>query len=57
MLGLDIPPGAGDGLRQALADAEVHAAVRGNALRIGPHLHNTPDEVDRLLAALREGLG
>jgi selenocysteine lyase/cysteine desulfurase len=56
MLGLDIPRGAGDALKRALADAEVHAAVRGNALRIGPHLHTTPEDVERLLAALADAL-
>ncbi len=35
-----------------LAEANVYAAPRGRALRISPHLHNTPEEVDRLVAAL-----
>ena len=57
MLGLAIPEGVGDSLRASLDAAECHAAVRGGALRIAPHLHNTPAEVDRLLAALAEGVG
>ena len=32
--------------------SDCYAAVRGDSLRIAPHLHNTPAEVDRLLAAL-----
>jgi selenocysteine lyase/cysteine desulfurase len=36
----------------ALAEAGVYAAPRSRALRISPHLHNTPAEVGRLLDAL-----
>jgi selenocysteine lyase/cysteine desulfurase len=30
----------------------VVASVRGNSLRIAPHLHTTQDDVERLLSAL-----
>ncbi len=36
----------------ALEEAGCFAALRGTSLRIAPHLHNTPEEVERLLGAL-----
>jgi selenocysteine lyase/cysteine desulfurase len=36
----------------ALAAADCFAAVRGDSLRIAPHLHNTPEELERLVRAL-----
>jgi len=53
MLGVEFPEDLIDRVPAALADAGVFAAARGRALRIAPHLHNTPDEVGRLLEALR----
>jgi selenocysteine lyase/cysteine desulfurase len=52
MLGLRLAEGSGDRVAQALADAGVVAGVRGQALRISPHLHITDEDTDRLLAAL-----
>jgi selenocysteine lyase/cysteine desulfurase len=34
-----------------LRDAGVDIALRRGNLRASPHLHNTPDDVDRLLDA------
>ena len=36
----------------ALREAGCFAALRGDSLRLSPHLHNTPAEVERLLGAL-----
>ena len=52
MLGLAQPPGTGDALVEALARADCHVALRGGSIRISPHLHNTPDEVETLIGAL-----
>jgi selenocysteine lyase/cysteine desulfurase len=41
--------GAADRLREA----GIRTAVRAGAVRVGFHLYNTDDDVDRLLAALR----
>jgi selenocysteine lyase/cysteine desulfurase len=54
MLGVRLPAETRDRALEVLAAAECHAAVRGDSLRISPHLHNTPDEVERLLGALAE---
>jgi selenocysteine lyase/cysteine desulfurase len=52
ILGIGIPEGAGPALIDSLDAAGCYAALRGSSLRISPHLHNTPEEVERLLAAL-----
>jgi selenocysteine lyase/cysteine desulfurase len=31
----------------------VYASIRGDCLRIAPHLHNDDTDMDRLLAVLR----
>jgi selenocysteine lyase/cysteine desulfurase len=56
MLGVVLPPAARDRAPAALAAADCFAAVRGDSLRIAPHLHNTLDEVERLTAALAEAV-
>ena len=52
MLGVGLPAAARAAAPAALADAGCFAAVRGNSLRISPHLHNTPEEAERLADAL-----
>ena len=52
MLGVRLPAEARASVTSSLADAGCYAALRGDSLRIAPHLHNTPDEVERLLGAL-----
>jgi selenocysteine lyase/cysteine desulfurase len=37
---------------RTLAGQNVHVSVRGDNLRVSPHLYNTPEDVDRLLSAL-----
>ena len=52
MLGLRLPDGDAGRVAQALADAGVAAPVRGDSLRISPHLHVTEEDTERLLDAL-----
>jgi|SRR5829696_416679 len=56
LLGVPVPPEARDGLLPALERAGCHAGLRGTSLRIAPHLHVTPDDVDRLVAAVAAAL-
>ena len=71
-LGLDVPPadrrgphmvglGLSDEQRPrvlpALEAANCFAALRGDSLRLSPHLHNTQEEVERLVGALAAALG
>ncbi len=37
---------------QALRDARIYTSLREGAIRISPHLFNTPDEIDRAIAVL-----
>ena len=52
LMGVRFPAGIPDDLRPALADARVHVSVRSDAVRVAPHVYNTPDEIDRLLEVL-----
>jgi selenocysteine lyase/cysteine desulfurase len=52
MLGLELPPTAVQRATAALAEAKVITSVRGTSLRISPHLHNSQEDIDRLLNAL-----
>jgi selenocysteine lyase/cysteine desulfurase len=52
MLGIGLPDQARAAVARALADAGVHAGVRGSSLRISPHLWTTDQDVERLVTAL-----
>jgi len=52
MLGVWLPESVRTGIVAALAEANCFASVRGESLRIAPHLHNTDADVERLVTAL-----
>jgi selenocysteine lyase/cysteine desulfurase len=52
MLGIGLPGQARAAVARALADAGVHAGVRGSSLRISPHLWTTDQDIERLVDAL-----
>jgi selenocysteine lyase/cysteine desulfurase len=56
ILGLDLPDEARARVLPALAEANCFVAIRGGTLRIAPHLHTTPEDVDRLMSALADVL-
>jgi selenocysteine lyase/cysteine desulfurase len=56
MLGIGLPAPARARVASALAEANVFVGVRGSSLRVSPHLWTTDEDVDRLLAVLREVL-
>jgi selenocysteine lyase/cysteine desulfurase len=39
-----------------LAQSQVYVSVRGDSIRISPHLYNTPADLDRLFATLADAL-
>jgi hypothetical protein len=41
-----------DRISERLARARVYVSVRGDAVRVAPHLHHTAEGVERLPAAL-----
>ena len=53
-LGLRFGAGVPAGLAARLAEAKIHVSVRGNALRVTPHLWNSGEDVERLLRQLSE---
>ncbi len=44
--------GVPDGLAEKLAAQNIFVSVRGNAVRITPHLYNTDNDIERLFAGL-----
>ena len=52
MLGIALPGQALGAVAAALAEAGVHAGVRGPSLRVSPHLWTTDQDVERLVGAL-----
>jgi selenocysteine lyase/cysteine desulfurase len=57
MLGVPLPAGTAERAEHVLAGHGVHAAVRGSALRISPHLHTDERDVQRLVSAVAAALG
>jgi selenocysteine lyase/cysteine desulfurase len=45
-------PDRNEAIYQALRDAGVYVAFRSGSLRVSPHLHNSPDDIDAALAVL-----
>jgi selenocysteine lyase/cysteine desulfurase len=52
MLGIEVPRDAAETLGRRLGERGIVASVRGSSLRIAPHLHNTPGDVDLLIESL-----
>jgi selenocysteine lyase/cysteine desulfurase len=55
-LGLRFPEGPPPDLPERLAAAGVHVSLRGDSLRVTPHLYNDEADADRLIAALAAAL-
>jgi len=51
-LGLRFPQGIPKGLLDEFREARVYVSVRGDSLRVTPHLYNDDADVDRLMHAL-----
>jgi selenocysteine lyase/cysteine desulfurase len=56
MVGVTAPQGLPGALLHELSEQKIFVSVRGNAIRIAPHLYNTEAEVDRLMNALKKAL-
>ncbi|MFL6861372.1 MAG: aminotransferase class V-fold PLP-dependent enzyme [Allosphingosinicella sp.] len=51
-LSLRFPGGLPDGIEARLAAADVHVSLRGERMRVTPHLYNDEEDAGRLVAAL-----
>ena len=54
IVGLKAPNGLPQNLVERLAERNVYVAARGSSIRVAPHLHSTAEDMDRLVAALRD---
>jgi selenocysteine lyase/cysteine desulfurase len=52
LIGVRRPGGLPDGLADRFSEAHVSVSVRGDSVRIAPHLHTTDNDVDRLFEVL-----
>lgn len=51
-LGLKFPAGMPVDIHEQLARRQVHVSIRGDSMRVTPHLYNTDADTDRLFDAL-----
>lgn len=51
-LGVRFPDGVPDGLPERLAECQVYVSLRGDSLRITPHLYNNDADIERLFSVL-----
>ncbi len=52
LIGLRLPGGLPDGIGERLAAQQIYVSIRGDSIRVGPHLCNTSDDIERLFNAL-----
>ena len=55
-LSVRFPRGLGDDVEDRLAAAEVHVSLRGDRMRITPHLYNDEKDTERLVREIREAV-
>jgi len=56
IVGVKLPRGLPRGLTERLAEARVYVSVRGDSIRVAPHLYNVPADADRFIEVLRSTL-
>lgn len=55
MIGIRMPNGIPATTLRELAAARIYVSVRGDAIRVAPHLYNDAADIDRFLAVLARG--
>lgn len=56
LIGISKPGGFRKDLLQQLAQENIFVSVRGESIRISPHLYTTDEDIDRLFSALKKAL-
>ena len=56
IIGLRLPRGSATAVAERLAGEQVHVSVRGDNLRVSPHVYNSVEDVDRFISALASAL-
>lgn len=49
-----LPNGIPEGLGERLSEVRIYVSIRGDVLRIAPHLCNDESDIERLFNVLRE---
>lgn len=57
IVGVKLPRGVPSGLTERLAEARVFVSVRGDSIRVAPHLYNDERDVERFVKVLRTAMG
>ncbi len=52
LIGIRHPDGLPDALAERFSDAHVSVSIRGDSIRIAPHLHTSENDLDRLFEVL-----
>jgi selenocysteine lyase/cysteine desulfurase len=55
-LSVRFPTGLPPGIAERLAEANVHVSLRGDRMRITPHLYNDEEDIERLVASLASSM-
>lgn len=53
LIGVRLPKGLPEGLGERLAAEQVYVSIRGDAIRIAPHLYNNESDIEKLFTVLR----
>ena len=55
LFGIRMPEGVDINiLKQRLEDQKVYVSIRGNAIRVSPHVYNTENDIDKLVSCMLE---
>ena len=54
MIGVRLPKGTPAGIAGRMAEEKVFVSIRGDAIRISPHLYNDKEDVEKFFAVLRK---
>lgn len=54
MIGIRLPGGISEELSKRLLKAGIYVSIRGDAIRVAPHLYNDETDIERLFSVLRE---
>jgi selenocysteine lyase/cysteine desulfurase len=56
MIGLRLGRRVPEGLAARLSEEKVFVSVRGESVRVSPHLYNTEEDVERLFEVLGQAI-
>ena len=54
MTGITLPSGIPENLPSKLSSEQIYISIRGDSIRIAPHLYNTEEDIDRLFECIGE---